>query len=33
MSGGDEDLLDEGVNTLENGEVEELGGLLVQIWH
>ena len=33
VCGGDEDFLDEGVDALENGEVEELRALLVQIRH
>ena len=33
VSSNDEDLLDEGIDSLENGEVEELRALLVQIWH
>lgn len=33
VSSGDEDLLDEGVDSLENGKIEELRALLVQIWH
>ena len=33
VSSSDEDLLDEGIDSLENGEVEELCALLVQIWH
>ena len=33
MSSSDKDLLDEGIDSLENGEVEELHALLVQIWH
>lgn len=31
MGGGDEDLLDEGVDPLEDGEVEGFGAVLVQI--
>ena len=33
VSNSDEDLLDEGIDSLENGEFEELCALLVQIWH
>ena len=33
VSSSDEDLLDEGIDSLENCEVEELRALLVQIWH
>ena len=33
VSSSDKDLLDEGIDSLENGEVEELHALLVQIWH
>ena len=33
VSSNDKDLLDEGIDSLENGEVEELRVLLVQIWH
>ena len=33
VSSSDEDLLDEGIDSLENGEVEELRALLIQIWH
>ena len=33
VSSSDKDLLDEGIDLLENGEVEELHALLVQIWH
>ena len=33
VSSSDKDLLDEGIDSLENAEVEELHALLVQIWH
>ena len=33
VSSNDEDLLDEGIDLLENGEVEELRAMLVKIWH
>ena len=33
VSNNDEDFLDEGIDSMENGEVEKLRALLVQIWH
>lgn len=33
MSGCEEDVFDTGIDPLKHGEVEELGALLVQLWH
>ena len=33
MRGGDEDLFDEGIDSLEHGEIEHFGALLIEIRH
>lgn len=33
VSCSDENFLNKWVDSLENGEIEKLGALLVQIWH
>lgn len=33
MCGGDQNLFDEGIDSLQDGEIEHFGALLIQIWH
>lgn len=33
VGGGDEDLFDEGIDSLQNREIEDFCALLVEIWH